>query len=83
MEEEGSRMQMTRRAFLTNPLRSFRTDMEHAGAWLSRARVKRDVTAAGDDGADATKGQVIPTAARGVGLRQARENMGRSEHEQL
>jgi hypothetical protein len=70
-------MEMTRRAFLTNPFRSVRRSVEDAGHWIRRAK---DL-AAGAAGTVSGAGSVA--AARRGGLREARASMGRTTHEQL
>lgn len=74
-------MKMTRRAFFMHPNRLAWEDPENAGEWLRRARQKESVPLPGGGGTAATVHQTIPVTARGLGLRNARANMRRNEHE--
>lgn len=77
--EKGIKMDMTRREFLTNPFRFIRKDVEQAGQWLRRMKAG-PATACG--GGAASAGEDVTAAPRGVGLREARETIGRNTHEQ-
>jgi hypothetical protein len=76
-------MNMSRRAFLMQPLRAIRADMENAGHWLRRASVRTAPAPLAKGGVEATNGRDSAGAARGIGLRETRERMRRDEHEQL
>ena len=75
-------MNMTRRAFFMHPTRAVGDDMENVGEWLRRAERKGAATPGGGGGTETANEQAIPTAARGIGLKNARANIRRTEHEQ-
>jgi hypothetical protein len=66
-------MQLSRREFLTNPLRSIRGDMARAGHWIYRARA-RTTLAPSNGGVEAGGGRSVATAARSAGLRESRSH---------
>lgn len=74
-------MNMTRRAFFMNPTRPVGEDLENAAEWFRRNRQKNTLPQPGGGGEQATNELKIPTAARGIGLRNARANMRRSDYE--
>lgn len=74
-------MNMTRREFLMNPLRGARMDVEHAGAWLRRATSGLSALRRTDADEGTAKAGGPSGEARGLGLREARAQLGRNEHE--
>lgn len=75
-------MNMTRRTFFMHPTRAVGDDMENVGEWLRRAERKGAGPLRGGGGTGTASEQTIPTAARGIGLKNARANIRRTEHEQ-
>ncbi len=74
-------MNMTRRAFFMHPARPVGDDLENAGEWLRRRSQKSPVPLPGGGGTEPTDAAKTPTVARGAGLRNARENMRKSDYE--
>jgi len=74
-------MNMTRRAFFMHPTRVVGEDLENAGEWLRRAGQKRNDSLRSGGGTAPAGERTNPGTACGVGLRNARANMRRNEHE--
>jgi hypothetical protein len=75
-------MMLTRRGFLTYPFRRIRHDMDQVGPWLREQGVRTAGAASSGGGETASEG-ASPARPRGIGLREARANIRRSEHEQV
>jgi len=73
-------MNMTRRAFFMHPTRAVGENLENAGEWLRRAGQEGHLPLRGG-GRTAAQEQAGPVTACGIGLRNARANMRRNEHE--
>ena len=74
-------MKMTRRAFFMHPARAVGEDLENAGEWLRRAGQEGRQPLRGGERTVAAEEQASPVTACGIGLRNARANMRRNEHE--
>jgi len=73
-------MNMTRRAFFMHPARPVGDHLENVGEWLLRERHRGAVPLSGGETKTRNE-QMLPTAARGVGLRNARANMRSNDNE--
>jgi hypothetical protein len=62
---------MTRRAFVTHPLRSIWADTDRVGLWLRRAGVGKAAAMNGGNEAKDVNGQDSAVAGRSLGLRDA------------
>lgn len=74
-------MNMTRRAFFLHPTLVVGDDLENAGEWLRRARRRSSVPPPGGARTEAAGEQANSKASRAIGLRNARANMRRDDHE--
>jgi len=73
-------MNMTRRAFFLHPARPVGEDMENAGEWLRRKGQRGAASPTADGGAEVTSEQTLPIKARGIGLRNTRAILRRTEN---
>jgi hypothetical protein len=73
-------MNMTRRAFFMRPARPVGDDLENVGEWLLRERQRGTVPMSGRE-TETQNEKLIPNLARCVGLRNARANIRRNDHE--
>lgn len=73
---------MTRRALLTHPVRAIRENMEFAGTWLSRAAARKSEAFAREAARETADGTTRAPTVRGIGLREARANIRRNEHDE-
>ncbi len=70
-------MNMTRRAFFIHPGRPISENLENVGEWLHRKSPRGEVLLSNGGGTETRNEQMLPTAARTIGLRNARANMRR------
>jgi hypothetical protein len=75
-------MKITRRAFFMLYEQPVGDEMGNVGDWLRRKIQRGAVPLPGGGGTETTNEQALPTAARNIGLRNARANMRRNDNGQ-